>query len=257
MHLFEMRGSWGRTTGWLYERVVGAGVGELYDRFVDEAIELADIDQGLVIDVGCGQGQVSGRLAQRLPGCQVIGFDLSAPMLERARERAPALDNLELRRADAMQLPLGDDTVDLAVSVASIKHWPDRERGVAQILRVLRPGGHLYLLEVDRHCSSEATRKFVDSWRHLAPGTALVEAAYFRRFVAGGSLDLDEIAAMVSRAGGRELEVWRLPELPFVVARALSAERSPRRARLRPAPGHDRDRPGRQALPRPSSRCPR
>ncbi len=221
MHLFDMLGSWGPVTAWMYETIVVPSLAPLYDRFVAEAVP-EQPEGAAIIDVGCGQGQVASRLAARFPRCRVTGLDLSPDMIRRAREHNPDRDNLDFRRGDAMALPLDDQTADFAVSVASIKHWPDRVRGVSELLRVLRPGGMLCLLEADRDCSPESARRFADLWRHVVPGDAAFQAFYFRRFVAGAALNLDELAGVLARAGAVELEAQRFTDLPFVVARARS-----------------------------------
>ena len=221
MNLFHMIGGWGPVTGWVCEQVVGAGIGELYNRFVNEAAPFVP-DGATIIDVGCGQGQITGRLAARFPRCQVIGLDLSPAMVERAAENNLTPDNLSFRQGDAMALPLEDASVDLAVSVASIKHWPDRLRGVQELVRVLRPGGPLCVLEVDRDCSFAAARRFTESWRHVVPRDEYLQAFYFRRFVAGQALNLDELVGVFTRAGVEDLQAQRYMDLPFVVAQAKS-----------------------------------
>ena len=219
MNPFEMRGSWGPATAWLYEHIDGAGIGALYDRFVAEAVPTLP-DGATIIDVGCGQGQVSSRLAARFPNCSVVGLDLSPAMIRMAHERNLDRDNLEFRRGDAMALPLDEDSVDAAVSVASIKHWPDRMQGVREILRVLEPGGTLCLLEADRDCTRAAAMRFTRRWRRILPKEEELQAFYFRRFVAGGALNLDELVGVMTRAGVVDLQAERFSDLPFVVAQA-------------------------------------
>lgn len=219
MHLFKMKGGWGALAAWLYSKVVAGGAPGLYRRFVEEAVPRPPAG-GTVADVGCGGGQVARLLAERDPACHVVGVDLSASMVRRAARQAGDLPNLAFRQGDAMDLPLGDGSADLVVSVASIKHWPDRLQGLQQIHRVLRPGGALCILEVDSRCSPQAARRFAGLWRFVLPGTRGLAAAYFRRFVAGQGIDLEQLTALLGRAGFVEVEAQRLEQLPFVVARA-------------------------------------
>jgi ubiquinone/menaquinone biosynthesis C-methylase UbiE len=222
MNVFSMRGRWGWTSAWLYERVVGAGIADLYDRFVEEA--LPELPAGsTIIDVGCGQGQVASRLASRLPDCQVVGFDLSEEMIELARALSPSLANLEFHVGDALRLPLPEASVDLAVSVASIKHWPSRVDGVRELLRALRPGGRLALLEADRDCDEAASRRFVSRWRLPSARLLPLAALYFQRFVAGQAINLDELVGVLTRAGAVDIEAWSDPEVPVVIAQARKA----------------------------------
>ena len=219
MRLFKMVGAWDPVSAWLYESCVAERLGTLYDRFV--AAVATEVAAGsTIVDVGCGEGQVSRRLAERHPEATVIGIDLSPTMVERAAARHGHLGNLGFRVGDALELPFSTGTADLVVSVASIKHWPDRLAGVKEILRVLAPGGFLCLLEADRDCSPAASRRFASYWRPSLPPTPIVGGAYFRRFVAGQALNLDELVGLLTRAGVVGLEARRLDELPFVVAQA-------------------------------------
>ena len=215
-----MRGAWGSLEAWGYSQVVASGLQPLYRRFVREVVGESEERAGVVVDVGCGGGQVSRSLAERLPGARVIGVDLSEAMVARARAAGRPLGNLEILRGDAMDLPLPTASADLCVSVASIKHWPDQRRGLEQIRRVLRPGGSMVVLEVDRRCTPEAARAFAAHWRHVLPGTRPLLARYFRRFVAGQGLDHEQLQGLVRAAGFGAPELLQLDDLPFVVARA-------------------------------------
>ncbi len=78
----------------------------------------------------------------------LTGVDLSPAMLALARERAPALGlQAELREADAEQLPFRDASFDTVVCTLAVCEIPDREAAIAEMYRVLRPGGRLLLLD--------------------------------------------------------------------------------------------------------------
>ena len=218
MNLLRMRGAYGGLEAWLYATVVAGGMAPLYRRFVDEAVPAVE-PGGQVIDVGCGAGQVARLLARRFTDHQVVGLDLSPDMIARARKGAEDLPNLELRVGDAMSLPLESGTVALAVTVASIKHWPDQARGLRELWRVLQPGGALCLLEADPECSRATAQAFVSSWRHVMPGTRGLLACYFRRFVAGQSPRATDLERMCRTAGFVELEAERRQDMPVTVVR--------------------------------------
>ena len=119
------------------------GLAEVYDRFrTGYAPELYDaiLRHGLrlpahVIDLGCGTGLVSAELVAR--GCTVTGVDVSEPMLERARKRVPSGTFVSSR---AEELPFGDAAFDAATSGQAF-HWFDQARALAEVARVVRPGG--------------------------------------------------------------------------------------------------------------------
>jgi SAM-dependent methyltransferase len=93
-----------------------------------------------VLDLGAGTGKLTTRLVER--GLQVIAVDPIAEMLEMLRTALPDTPAL---LGSAEQIPLPDNAVD-AVLVAQAWHWFDPERAVAEIARVLRPGGRLGVL---------------------------------------------------------------------------------------------------------------
>lgn len=93
-----------------------------------------------VLDLGAGTGKLTTRLVER--GLTVIAVDPIAEMLEMLRTALPDTPAL---LGSAEQIPLPDNAVD-AVLVAQAWHWFDQERAVAEIARVLRPGGRLGVL---------------------------------------------------------------------------------------------------------------
>jgi arsenite methyltransferase len=101
---------------------------------------------GIALDVGCGPGNVTASLARATgPGGLALGLDPAEAMLARA-VRAQASRQIGFLRADAQRLPLRDATVDAVVSIAVLQHIPDPAAALAEMTRVLRPGGRLAVL---------------------------------------------------------------------------------------------------------------
>lgn len=100
-------------------------------------------DPGIALDAACGTGRHAAYLCER--GHDVIGVDASPEMLERARKRVP---EAELRAGDLTALPLEDRSVDLAVCALALTHLPELLRPLAELSRVLRPGGRLILSDL-------------------------------------------------------------------------------------------------------------
>ncbi|MER7986305.1 methyltransferase domain-containing protein [Streptomyces noursei] len=123
---------------------------EAADRLTDEMTDRLRIDQGQrVLDIGCGVGQPAMRIARRT-GAHVTGIAISQDQIARATalaEDAGLSDRVAFRHADAMQLPFPDDSFDAAIAIESIFHMPDRGRVLAEVCRVLRPGGRLVLTD--------------------------------------------------------------------------------------------------------------
>jgi len=91
-----------------------------------------------VLDLGCGTGQLAARIRGEL-GVRVSGCDFSPGMLGRARGREPALGWV---RGDATRLPFADRSFDAVVSTEAFHWFPSQSDALAEIFRVLEPGGH-------------------------------------------------------------------------------------------------------------------
>lgn len=125
-----------------YDAFAGLLFGGFYDKVAHEVA--ARCPAGRVLDVGSGPGILAVRLAGIAPQLIVIGVDISPDMVERARSRAAVSnvgDRVSFVVGDVGQLPYGDGDFDMVVSTFSMHHWPDPARGLAEIYRVLKPGG--------------------------------------------------------------------------------------------------------------------
>jgi SAM-dependent methyltransferase len=125
------------TDGAAYEHYMGA-----WSRRVGEAfLEWLAPAPGLRwLDVGCGNGAFTELIAEQCAPVSVYGIDPAEAQLAYARTR-PALRNAEFRAGDAMALPFADDTFDAAVMPLVIFFVPDPAKGVAEMSRVVAPGG--------------------------------------------------------------------------------------------------------------------
>jgi demethylmenaquinone methyltransferase / 2-methoxy-6-polyprenyl-1,4-benzoquinol methylase len=147
-----------------YDRLNGIISLGAHRRWKRTAVEsLAPLAGALVVDLACGTGDLAEEVATR--GGRAVGVDVSAGMLHQARRRAVAA---LLVRAEGEALPLADATVDGLVCGFALRNFVDLRPVVDEMARVLRPGGRIALVEVDR------------------PGNALVRRAhgvYFDRVV--------------------------------------------------------------------------
>ena len=111
---------------------------------------LAD-PKALVLDICCGTGDMTGALLQARPvnGEPVTGLDFSCAML-RLAERKYAGTNVRWVEGDAMALPFPDETFDLVTSAFGFRNLRNYAAGLAEIRRVLRPGGSLGILECNQ-----------------------------------------------------------------------------------------------------------
>jgi SAM-dependent methyltransferase len=115
----------------LYSEIAGDDAREI----AFEAV--AEISPHTVLEVGCGEGELAERIAQDL-GADVLALDQSERMVELTRARG-----VEAMVGDAQALPFDDDTFDAVVAAWMLFHLPDVDRGLAELARVLVPGGRL------------------------------------------------------------------------------------------------------------------
>jgi ubiquinone/menaquinone biosynthesis C-methylase UbiE len=102
-----------------------------------------------VLDLGCGTGEITRRLAQRYPQADVLGVDILEANLERARASGDAGGRIRYAVGDAFALDGADAAFDLVVCRHMSQAVPDFPRVLAEIARVLRPGGWVHLLSED------------------------------------------------------------------------------------------------------------
>jgi ubiquinone/menaquinone biosynthesis C-methylase UbiE len=102
-----------------------------------------------VLEVGCGPGFYARRLAQRYPTIRTMGIDMSARLLEWAKVRASnqKLQNCSFCEGDAQALPELNAPVDAVICSRLLLIVPDREAVLAEVFRILRPGGRCFLAE--------------------------------------------------------------------------------------------------------------
>jgi SAM-dependent methyltransferase len=97
-----------------------------------------------VLEVGSGPGRLAVKLAELAPDIRVTGVDITPEMVERANAlaaRSGIADRVGFRDGDVAALPFPDASFDVVVSTLSLHHWQNPAAGLAEIYRLLRPGG--------------------------------------------------------------------------------------------------------------------
>jgi len=158
--------------------VLGYDAADLADLPPDVTVSFAGIgnphaiapipQRATVLDIGCGAGMDLLLAARRIgPDGRAIGVDVTGAMRDRATAGAAAcgLDNVEVKAGDATQLPVADRSVDVVISNGVLNLVPDKPPAVAEIARVLKPGGRVQIADIILGAVlSEKTLLNVDLW---------------------------------------------------------------------------------------------
>jgi ArsR family transcriptional regulator len=143
-----------------------AGATGQWDRLREEAYGRAFTPTALVgllprdwvvADLGCGTGHAAAALSPQV--ARVIGVDQSLAMLKAARKRTAGLANVELRQGRLEALPLGDEGCDGALLLLALTYVAEPAAVLAEMTRILRPGGRAVIVDLLRHDRDEFRRR--------------------------------------------------------------------------------------------------
>lgn len=101
-----------------------------------------------MLDMATGTGDFAILAKKMLNPDSLLGADLSEGMLEVARKKAEGIEGMTFEKHDCMDLALADDTFDAATVAYGVRNFPDLERGLSELRRVLKPGGRLVIIEL-------------------------------------------------------------------------------------------------------------
>lgn len=118
----------------------------------------------VIADLGAGEGTISQLMAQRAR--KVIAVDNSEKMVEfgSALAQRHGITNLEYRFGELEEVPIRTGTVDLAFLSQALHHARHPERAISEALRILKPGGRIAILDLNRHHFEEAREMYADLW---------------------------------------------------------------------------------------------
>lgn len=185
---------------------------------------------GAMLDICTGTGDLAlAYAAHAAPGVRIVGSDFCGPMLDRGRDKSRRTGaRVEWLEADAMDLPFADGEFDLVTVAFGLRNIADTARGLAEMARVLRPGGRLAILEFSLPASRLVRAVYLAYFRYVLPFVGNLVArnrsdaySYLNRsveeFPSGAAL-----AAVVRQAGFDRID--QLP-LTFGIATLTIATR--------------------------------
>ncbi len=100
-----------------------------------------------ILDVGCGTGRLLRSAEQRFPDARLDGVDAALEMVKHAESVLAAGSRIHFQQATAEQLPFPDGQFDLVFSTMTFHHWSDQASGIAEVARVMAPGGRWLLAD--------------------------------------------------------------------------------------------------------------
>lgn len=168
---------------------------EDYDRYTDKFVEVYDAAMikrlrqemrgpgGVLLDVGTGTARLLIKIAAapELKGLRLIGVDYFEDMLVPARkavDESGFRDVIELRQADAHDLPFPEGFADYVISRSTIHHWTNPARALGEIARVLKPGGVAIIHDVRRDPAPDVLAKFNELRRQAGVEPSRLEEKY-------------------------------------------------------------------------------
>ena len=164
-------GPWDKGKAESYARWAKIGSRVVYAPFARKIVKcVAPLEMGsTVVELGTGPGLLAIELCRLLPEANVIGLDPSGEAVKIARENADEaeISSCETRLGNAEEIPLASSSVNLVVTQSSFHEWDNPQKGLSEVLRILRPGGSLIVKDYNRDWLSKWKRYLLKPFHHL------------------------------------------------------------------------------------------
>jgi ubiquinone/menaquinone biosynthesis C-methylase UbiE len=188
-----------------YDRYLGPMLFEPYASDLVERVNVAE--GGSLLEVACGTGIVTRRLRDRLPPTtKIVATDLNEAMINFAAQKFTAAENIQWKPADALALPFSDESFDAAVCQFGLMFFPDKQQAVAEIYRVLKPGGQFIVSvwdDIERVDLANAAHQIIKKFFPVNPPDFYDVPFSFH--------DPAKLRSLLSGAGFREIEIDVVP----------------------------------------------
>ncbi len=172
---------------------------QVNERFVSDFLSYRP-DVRNILDVGAGTAQIPIELCRRAAAVAVVAIDAAHHMLELARtnvERAGLADRIRLELCDAKQMPFPDASFEAVISNSIVHHIPQPETVLAEMVRVVKPGGALFVRDLARPASAAVLGQLVAQYA----GDANEHQRQLFAESLHAALTLDEVRDLVATLG--------------------------------------------------------
>jgi ubiquinone/menaquinone biosynthesis C-methylase UbiE len=167
------------------------GMAEKFGREYSEKLSFRGFQKGRILDAGCGFGWTDIFLAQKFPDSEVVGIDLSEPLLRRANQAAQSANldkRVKFEKADVQRIPYGDDSFDVVLNINMVHLVEDSVKMLDEIERVLIPDGSLFVADLRRSWAGLIEREIrsaltLEEARDLLGRSKLREGVFSRSFL--------------------------------------------------------------------------
>ena len=142
----------------------------------EQTLALMDLQPGdRILDLGCGTGWASRRMARVAVAGEVIGLDVADEMLRRAQQASSAFKNIRYVWGSAEKIPAANNSFSKVLSVESFYYYADQGKALDELRRVMAPGGQLFIL-INLYTDNHYSLRWVTELK--VPVQALSEAEY-------------------------------------------------------------------------------
>ena len=202
------KGGYTRLESWFYDTFIAEAAAQMSADLVD--VIGAESASGPILDVGSVVDNSLARLPAVIPRRPCTASTIPWRKFTGPARLSRFGARVQIHHAPAEKLPFEDNTFAAVVSAGAIKHWQSQADGLAEMVRVLRPGGLLGVGELDRGCTIDDAKRFLalrTGLRFFGPLPLMA----FRTYVSGLSIDLEDARALVAALPLTDVEVQRRP----------------------------------------------
>jgi ubiquinone/menaquinone biosynthesis C-methylase UbiE len=161
----------------------------------EQTLALMEIQPGdRILDLGCGTGWASRRMARIATGGEIVGLDVADEMLRRAEQSSSAFRNIRYAWGSAENIPEADNAFNKVLSVESFYYYADQGKALDELRRVMMPGAKLFIL-INLYKDNHYSLRWITELK--VPVQALSEAEY---------------KSLLEKHGFKNVETRRIPD---------------------------------------------